>query len=121
MDWCIGGRSEDGSSVDIRQPGRGTAVCIGVAVRTAGVVIEEHNREIARLTSENEALRQRIRPLLVIESYAQDVANAWTRLGRCEDEFGPEDGACGEYRDRLDSDIILLKRAVDAGREPDVC
>lgn len=71
--------------------------------------------------AESEQLRRRIRPLLVIESYAQDVVNAWVRLSRCEDEFDAEDGACDEYLQALDSNIILLQRAVAAGREPDVC
>lgn len=120
-DWYIGGQSTDGSHVDIRQSDRGTAVCNGVPHRAASVVVEEHNREAAQLREENEQLRQRIRPLLVIESYAQDVVNAWIRLGRCEDEFGLDDGACNEKREALDADILLLQRAVAAGREPDLC
>lgn len=53
----------------------------------------------------------------VVES-ARRVVRRWRALGACEDEFGPEDdGACGEYRQALDEEILGLSLALAQSRE----
>lgn len=47
--WYVSGASTDGSHVDIKEHGRGTAVCNGVPIRAAGIVVEEHNAETEKL------------------------------------------------------------------------
>jgi hypothetical protein len=47
--WHIDGASTNGSHVDIKAGDRGTAVCNGVPIRAATIVVEEHNAELGRL------------------------------------------------------------------------
>lgn len=59
-------------------------------------------------------LRQRLADVM---EKAQTVTRIWDHLARCEDEFMPEDpGACGEYRDDLDTAILALMRVADHDR-----
>lgn len=41
---------------------------------------------------------------------AHEVVRAWERVGRCEDEFGTDSPYCGEWRESLDTAIVLLRR-----------
>jgi transcriptional regulator with XRE-family HTH domain len=59
-------------------------------------------------------LRQRLAHL---GEAASTVTRIWDHLARCEDEFMPEQpGACGEYRDELDTAILALMRLADPER-----
>lgn len=53
-----------------------------------------------------------------VRARAADAIKAWRRIGTCEDEFGPDSPACGEYRDVLDARMVELKHALElAGRQ----
>ena len=56
----------------------------------------------------------RLRRLLLVESYAQDVVNAWVRLRREESEDAPyyDYPETLDKRDALDVDMELLQRAL---------
>lgn len=87
-DWYIGGRSDDGSHVDIRQPGRGTAVCNGVPARAASVVIEEHNREVERLRAAlEECHRYGLNVAGCAEAYGEtESAHLWNEIAAIAEE-----------------------------------
>jgi hypothetical protein len=51
--------------------------------------------------------------MLRIDNAARAVVDAWKRLGRCEDEFEGDPGACGEFREELDTAIAELRDALE--------
>lgn len=70
-------------------------------------------RAYRRADEERRAWRARVTEL---EAAIERLRGAWVALGRCEDEFCPEQPeACSEYRDALDTAILAVIRT--AGKE----
>lgn len=70
--------------------------------------------EALAILGEKPPVRVLRQQLAQISEVASNVTRLWDQLGRCEDEFLPEDpGACGELHDRLDIAIDGLMKLVD--------